>query len=57
MRDTLEYEAPLGPLGRIAGALVVTPHMRRFKVERAAHLKRVAESEAWRAFLPRTPKA
>lgn len=52
MRDVLDYEAPLGPLGRLAERLVVTPHLRRFKLDHAAQLKRAAESDAWRAFAP-----
>ena len=43
MRDELVFRAPFGPLGRIADALVVGPHMRRFLTERARFLKDAAE--------------
>jgi len=51
MRDVFRYEAPLGVLGRVASALVVERHMRRFLVERALAIKAAAESDAWRRFV------
>ena len=52
MRDCFDFNAPLGPLGRLAEWLLLEDHMRRFLSERNAVIKRVAESEEWRRFLP-----
>jgi ligand-binding SRPBCC domain-containing protein len=51
LRDVFDFEAPLGPLGRLAEATFLTRYMRRLLTERNAVLKRVTESEAWRPFL------
>ena len=51
LRDVFDFEAPLGPLGRLAEATFLTRYMRRRLAERNAVLKQVAESEAWGAFL------
>lgn len=51
MHDDFAYRAPLGVLGRIAEALVVDQHLRRFLAERARILKHAAESERWRDYL------
>jgi ligand-binding SRPBCC domain-containing protein len=50
--DTFEYAAPLGPLGRVAEILVLTSYLRRFLEARNREIKSVAESDAWREFLP-----
>lgn len=50
--DIFDYDAPLGPLGRIAERIFLTAYMRRFLEERNRILKQVAESEEWRKFLP-----
>jgi ligand-binding SRPBCC domain-containing protein len=46
MRDTLDWEPPLGALGRVADALFLKRHMTRFVSTKQAHLKRIAESRA-----------
>ena len=51
LRDVFDFEAPLGPVGRLAEATFLTRYMRRRLAERNAVLKQVAESEAWGAFL------
>lgn len=51
MLDVFDFTSPLGLLGRIADSLVLERYMRRFLVERNAVLKRVAESDEWRALL------
>lgn len=51
MLDRLDVESPLGPLGRVATRLVVGPHLRGLLVERAADIRRAAESDGWRAYL------
>jgi len=52
MRDRFELVAPLGVLGRLAERLFLTRYMRRFLEERNAVLKRTAESNDWRKYLP-----
>jgi ligand-binding SRPBCC domain-containing protein len=51
MRDRFEFEAPFGPLGRLACRLFLSQYMRRFLVNRNAILKSVAEGEEWGRFL------
>lgn len=46
MLDTFSYQAPLGPLGRLAGALFLTRYLRRFLARRAAFLKEEASRRA-----------
>lgn len=52
LRDELRFAAPLGVLGRMAEALVLRRYMTRFLERRNAVIKRVAESNEWREFLP-----
>ncbi len=52
MRDRFEFVAPLGFLGRTAERLFLVRYMRSFIVERNTILKRTAESEEWRRYLP-----
>jgi ligand-binding SRPBCC domain-containing protein len=54
MRDVFEFAAPGGPLGVLAERLILTRYLRRFLVARNETITRVAESEAWRAFLEAT---
>jgi ligand-binding SRPBCC domain-containing protein len=54
MRDVFEFTAPYGVLGVLAERLVLTRYLRRFLVARNETIKRVAESDAWRAFLEAT---
>lgn len=53
MIDVFDYNAPLGPLGRLAEALFLDRYMRRLLVERGAGVKRVAESGDWQRYLTR----
>jgi ligand-binding SRPBCC domain-containing protein len=50
--ERFDFDAPLGPLGRIAEVLFLRRYMERFLRERAQIVKDVAESERWRTFLP-----
>jgi ligand-binding SRPBCC domain-containing protein len=52
MRDVFDFTSPLGPLGRLFDALVLTRHMRAFLRARNEELRRIAESDRWRAVLP-----
>lgn len=51
VRDVFDFTSPWGPLGRIADALVVTRHMRRFLMQRMQQVQRIAESAEWQHFL------
>ena len=46
---------PLGVLGRIAEATFLTRYMRDLLEARNAVLRRIAESEEWRAYLSSSP--
>ena len=52
MEDRFEFEAPLGILGRIAERTFLTSYMRRFLIQRNDILRRLAESEDWKRYLP-----
>ncbi len=49
MRDVLEWESPLGFIGRIADTLFVKRHMEWFVRTKQANLKRMIEREVWSA--------
>jgi ligand-binding SRPBCC domain-containing protein len=51
MRDVFDFESPLGALGQLADALVLRHYLLRFLERRNEEIKRVAESDAWRAML------
>jgi len=50
MKDSMQFEAPLGFLGRMVEGLLDS-HMRSLLRRRNDCIKRVAESEEWRHFL------
>ena len=52
MRDVFEYESPWGFLGKLADAVFLEKYMRKVLAERNELIKRVAESEDWRKFIP-----
>jgi ligand-binding SRPBCC domain-containing protein len=45
MRDTIDWESPLGPLGRLADRLFLQRHLRWFLQEKQTRLKALAERE------------
>ncbi len=51
MRDVFDFESPLGPLGRLADALVLERYMRLLLERRNEEIRRIAESDAWRGVL------
>ena len=51
MRDVFDFDAPLGPLGRIAEVLFLTRYMRRLIETRNRVLVQALESDEWRAYL------
>ena len=56
MRDVFCFAAPLGILGRLAEVAVLRRYMQALLQERNAVLREIAESSAWRSYLPSTPK-
>ncbi len=52
MRDVFDFDAPGSALGRAAERIFLTGYFRRFLESRNEALKVVAESAAWRQFLP-----
>jgi ligand-binding SRPBCC domain-containing protein len=52
MRDIFEFSSPLGFLGNIVDALVLSNYLRRFLVQRSIVVKRYAETDAWQTVLP-----
>ena len=51
IREKFDFEAPLGPLGRIAELLVLERYMRRLLVERTKMVVAIAESEDWSGYV------
>jgi ligand-binding SRPBCC domain-containing protein len=51
MKDFVEFSAPWGFPGRIAGWLVVGRHVRGLLERRSEFIKRAAEGSAWMKFL------
>ncbi len=49
--DRIDFTSPLGLLGRFADLVCVERYMRRFLHERAEAVRRIAETELWRAYL------
>lgn len=52
LNDKIRFSLPLGPLTRPLGRFVVTPHIARLLRHRLELLKRVAESDEWKQYLP-----
>ena len=52
MTDVFDYDAPLGPLGRLVERVFLDGYMERFLHKRNELLRLLAESEDWRRFLP-----
>lgn len=50
-REVLEYEAPLGFLGRLAEGLFLDRYLRRFLIRRNEALRDLAESDGWREYV------
>lgn len=53
MRDVLKFEAPIPVLGRIAESLFLTSYLKHFLASRNSIIKRTAESDAWKDYLPK----
>lgn len=50
--DVVKFSLPWGAAGRIVGSKIVAPHVLQLLRRRYAVLKRVAESDEWRKYLP-----
>jgi ligand-binding SRPBCC domain-containing protein len=51
MEDVMEFEAPLGLLGRVAETLLLEGHMRRLLQRRNRCIQQTAESDKWKDYL------
>ena len=56
MRDVFRFRAPLGILGSLVEFAVLRGYMQALLRERTAVLREIAESPAWRHYLPSTPE-
>ena len=54
MRDVFDYVSPFGLIGRLADALYLKHYLERLLLTRNALIKIVAETDRWRAYLPRS---
>ena len=52
MVDRFEFESPFGILGRMVDRFVLCGYLRRFLIRRNQVLMDLAESEAWRKYIP-----
>jgi hypothetical protein len=52
MRDVFSFSAPLGPLGKLAECAVLRRYMLNLLKERNEAVRRIAESEEWRRYIP-----
>lgn len=52
LQDEVRFAMPLGWPGQMVGRAVMVPHIRGLLRRRLARLKRLAESEGWRMYLP-----
>jgi ligand-binding SRPBCC domain-containing protein len=52
LRDELRFSMPFGLPGWIVGRLIMVPHIRGLLRRRFRLLKRIAESDEWRSYLP-----
>jgi ligand-binding SRPBCC domain-containing protein len=52
LKDAVRFSMPFGRIGRWVGKRIMVPHIRRLMHRRFNLLKRIAESEEWRNYLP-----
>jgi hypothetical protein len=52
LEDELRFSMPFGPAGELVGAAIMVPHIEDLLRRRFALLKRLAEGDGWRAYLP-----
>lgn len=52
LKDVIRFSLPWGFAGRLVGRYIILPHIRGLMSRRFHLLKRTAESEEWRKYLP-----
>jgi ligand-binding SRPBCC domain-containing protein len=52
MTDIVEFAAPFGIVGRAVERLLLEKHMRMLLVRRNEAIKKIAESDEWKKYLP-----
>lgn len=52
LKDVVRFSLPLGFAGKLVGKYVMVPHIRQLLRNRFELLRRIAESEDWRRYLP-----
>jgi ligand-binding SRPBCC domain-containing protein len=57
LADDLYFSLPFGVLGRMVGRYIMVPHIRHLMRSRFARIKRYAESDEWRRYLPESAAA
>lgn len=57
MTDVIRFAAPMGPLGNLSERLLLAGYLERFIAKRGEAVKQVAESDAWKQYLPENEKA
>jgi ligand-binding SRPBCC domain-containing protein len=57
LKDTIRFSLPLGFVGRLVGKYIILPHIRELMSRRFHLLKRIAESNEWREYLPAEDEA
>jgi ligand-binding SRPBCC domain-containing protein len=57
LKDVVRFSMPFGSLGKLVGRYIMVPHIRGLMQRRFALLRRIAESEEWRQYLPQEAAA
>jgi len=52
LQDEVRFSLPFGILGRIVARWIMVPHIRRLLHNRFKRIKRIAESNDWKNYLP-----
>ncbi len=52
LKDVIRFSMPLGFAGRLVGKYIMVPHIHGLMARRFSLLKRIAESDEWRTYLP-----
>lgn len=52
LHDELRFTLPFGAAGRLVARWIMVPHIRRLMNSRFARIRRIAEGEDWRRYLP-----
>ncbi len=52
LEDELRFSLPFGALGTLVARTIMVPHIQKLMANRFARIKRIAEGEDWRRYLP-----